>query len=78
MLQHGDVHGAMHMHPLAIVAAVLMIPTGFISLRGIILETGLPPPLPRWLRLVWYVFVGALCALWLARFAGYFGGPAPI
>jgi hypothetical protein len=77
MALRGDLHGAMHIHPLAIVAAVLMIPTGFIALRGIV-QTGLPPPLPRWLRLTWYAFVGALFALWLARFAGYFGGPAPI
>ena len=77
MAAHGDFRGAMHMHPLAIVAAVLMIPTAFIALRGVV-QTGMPPPLPRVLRFTWYVFVGFLIVLWLARFAGYFGGPVPI
>jgi len=77
MALHGDLHGAMHMHPLAIPAAVLIAPTAFIVLRGII-KHDLPPPLPRWLRLTWYAFVGALIALWVARFAGMFGGPVPI
>ena len=77
MMLRGDLRGAMHMHPLAIVAAVLMIPTGFIALRGIV-QTGLPPPLPRPLRYTWYAFVCLLIALWVVRFAGYFGGPVPI
>jgi len=77
MALQGDLHGAIHMHPLAIPAALLMIPTAILTLRGI-LVTGMAPPLPRWLKLVWYGFVGALIALWLARFAGMFGGPVPI
>lgn len=77
MAMRGDLGGAMHMHPLAIVAAVLMIPTAFIALRGIV-QVGVPPPLPPMLRRMWYVFVGLLLVLWIARFAGYFGGPVSI
>jgi hypothetical protein len=77
MALRGDLHGSFHIHPLAVPAAVLILPSAFIALRGIV-TTGIPAPLPRWLRLIWYVFVGALIALWLARFAGMFGGPVPI
>lgn len=74
---HGDFAGSFHMHPLALLVGVLMVPTGLIALRGIVRD-GVPAPLPKPLRWLWYVVVAALFAVWLARFAGYFGGPAPV
>ncbi|MBI2390243.1 MAG: DUF2752 domain-containing protein [Deltaproteobacteria bacterium] len=65
------------MHPLAMVAAVLAVPTAIVALRGIV-QTGNPPPLPRLLKGAWYVLVAALIVVWLARFAGHFGGPVAV
>jgi hypothetical protein len=73
----GDFAGSFHLHPLAMVVAAMMIPTGAIALRGMVRD-GVPSALPRPLRYAWYVVVAALFVVWLARFAGYFGGPAPI
>jgi hypothetical protein len=73
----GDLAGSWHMHPLAIPAALLMVPTTLFFARSIAREEP-APKLPRLLRGVWSVFVVALIALWIARFFGAFGGPAPI
>jgi hypothetical protein len=73
----GDWAGSLRMHPLAMVVGVLMVPSGLITLRGIVRE-GVPAPMPRPLRWIWYLVAGALVAVWLARFAGFFGGPVPI
>lgn len=35
-------------------------------------------PLDRWITLTGYVVLAVLFALWLARFAGYFGGPVAV
>jgi len=78
----GDLHGSLHMHPLAIPAALLLVPTLLVIARDMMPETTAgaeqPKPLPRPLRRAWTNFVALLFALWIARFFGAFGGPAPI
>ena len=83
-LLHGDVRAALHFHPLVFLLAPLFI--GFVGSAA--LELLEDPTKPRRLpRVRWnsrLLSVAALCVLvlslgvWLARFAGYFGGPVPV
>jgi len=84
-LVHGDVHGALHLHPLVFVIAPLFLgavaSAAFSYVRG---------PRPRsnavakpWLAtpLATALAMGLLAltlGVWVARFCGYFGGPAPV
>jgi hypothetical protein len=83
-LLHGDVTGALHFHPLVWLLAPLFI--GFVGASMLDLLRDRPSP-PRSSRIRWnarIVTVLAACLLvlsfgvWLARFAGYFGGPVPV
>ena len=74
---HGDWAGSLRLHPLAIPAVVLVVPSLTLIARSVA-RSDVPQRLPRPLRIAWTIFVVALFALWFARFAGYFGGPAPI
>jgi hypothetical protein len=65
------------MHPLAIPAALVSAPTVAWIVWTILNDTQ-GWPMPRPLRLTWRLLWVALIALWLARFAGMFGGPVPI
>ena len=81
---HGDVHGALHLHPLVWLLTPLF---GYFMLgvgRELLRDPAQPPPKPL---LAWHGraatrFFGAVLVLtlgvWLARFAGYFGGPVPV
>lgn len=83
-LLHGDVHTALHLHPLVWLLAPLFVAfTG-----GAVLELVRDPARPRrpsapfWTsRALSFV---ALCVLvltlgvWIARFAGFLGGPVPV
>jgi hypothetical protein len=82
-LLHGDVQGALRFHPL-----VLLISPLVAALLGVaLLDLSRDParPRPRWLRWKARTVTVAAAALltltfgvWLARFAGYFGGPVPV
>jgi hypothetical protein len=82
-LLHGDVRSALRFHPLVLLVAplvaVLASAAAFELLRG-----PRRPPKP-WLRLKARTVSAAAAALfvltlgvWLARFAGYLGGPVPV
>jgi len=83
-LLHGDVQAALHFHPLVFVLAPLFI--GFVGSAALeLLQDPTKPRRPP--RVSWngrLLSIAALCVLvlslgvWLARFAGYFGGPAPV
>ncbi len=73
----GDWVGSWKLHPLALPAVALIIPSLLLVSRSIAM--GDPArPLPRPLRAAWTVFFVVLFALWIVRFFGMFGGPAPI
>ena len=83
-LLHGNVRAALHFHPLVFLLAPLFI--GFMASAALELlrDPTKPrrPPLVRWNSRL--VSIAAACVLvlslgtWLARFAGYFGGPVPV
>jgi hypothetical protein len=83
-LLRGDVHAALHFHPLVWLLSPLFV--GFVGAATLELLRG-PKPLRRASRFNWSsrgVSVLAIFVLvvsfgvWLARFAGYFGGPVPV
>ncbi len=73
----GHLRESLAMHPLALVAVALVVPSFVVTIRSQ-RGDGFVPSLPRPLRLAWTAFVLLLIALWIARFAGYFGGPVPV
>jgi len=83
-LFHGNVRAALRFHPLVWLLSPLFI--GFVSAAMVELlrdpARPRPAPLVRWNSRL--MTIAALCLLvvtvgvWLARFAGYFGGPAPV
>ncbi len=82
-LLHGDLHAALRFHPLVLVLAPLMAVIAGRSLVEYV--RGTPPTPPErawWAGRTARWLAGALFALligvWLARFAGYFGGPVPV
>lgn len=73
----GDFATSMQLHPLAAPLLVLIVPSVLLVVRSVLL--GRPSePLPTPLRIAWHAAFAALIALWIARFFGLFGGPAPI
>lgn len=72
----GHLRESLAMHPLALISIALVVPSFFVIVRT--QRVGLVPTFPRALRLAWTSYVLLLIALWIARFAGYFGGPVPI
>jgi Protein of unknown function (DUF2752) len=84
-LLHGDMHGALRLHPLVWLLAplfALFAGSGVVELlRGPRLEAWQRSPI-RW-RGRAVTIAGALVLMltlgvWALRFAGYFGGPAPV
>ncbi len=84
-LLHGDVHGALHFHPLVWLLTplfVLFAGSGLVEL----LRTPQHGPWRaspiRWrgrtFNAIAAVVLAATLSVWLLRFAGYFGGPAPV
>jgi hypothetical protein len=75
---HGDFAAATHMHPLWFVVApalgALVIAEAIAFTRvgrwGVVLESS-------WVKRVGGVILAALLVVWIARFFGAFGGPAP-
>jgi len=83
-LLHGDVRAALHFHPLVFLLAPLFV--GFVGSAALELlrdpTKPRPPPRVRWnSRLLGVAALGVLVlslGVWLARFAGYLGGPVPV
>lgn len=77
-LVRGDLHEMLHMHPLS---PVILPVVGYITLRIAVRSLGFTWPerltwnieLPSW---VYSVAIVVLLGVWIARFAGYFGGPS--
>jgi len=73
-LLRGDVHTACALHPLVFVAAPAVV-------LGVLHATSSSPPSALRERLAAYaasVLLVLLVAVWLARFAGAFGGPVTL
>ena len=83
-LLHGDVAAALHFHPLVWLLTPVFV--AFVGMSGfeLLREPARPRAKPRinWLgRGPTLLALGLLVlslAVWLARFAGYFGGPVPV
>jgi hypothetical protein len=82
-LLHGDVHGAIALHPLA----PLFVPLVAVIVGKALVDyvRGSPPAPPErawWAgrASVWLAsaLLALLVGLWIARFAGYFGGPVAV
>lgn len=84
-LFHGDVHGALHFHPLVWLLTplfVLFVGSGLVELlRAPEREPWRASPI-RWRGPAFNVAAALVLtltlAIWALRFAGYFGGPAPV
>lgn len=84
-LLHGDVHGALHLHPLVWLLSplfVLFAGSGALELlRGSAVGPWRASPL-RWrgrsFNAAAVLVLSLTLGVWLARFAGFFGGPAPV
>ena len=74
---HGDFRTAFQLHPLAVPLLFLLVPSIYLVLRSVLLGRS-AEPLPGPLRNAWTVGILAMIALWILRFFGLFGGPAPI
>jgi hypothetical protein len=71
----GDWMGAFHMHPLWPVALAFV---AFAVAVELMQARGGRPALLRWRARFGIVLVIALLTVWVARFFGLFGGPAPV
>jgi hypothetical protein len=78
-MARGDFGEAAHLHPLVFVVAPLVLAVVVYTTRNYVL-TGrmLTRREPRWVWTVTYLLYAALFVLWIARFFGAFGGPAPV
>jgi hypothetical protein len=82
-LLHGELRAAVGFHPLAPLLVPLL---AFVFGKGLVdYARGTPPATPErawWARrgAVWLAsaLLGLLIAVWLARFAGYLGGPVAV
>lgn len=73
----GDWHASLLIHPLGVVSALIVVPSvAYAAMR--IARNQLTHAYPTWFRVLWHVLVIALYLLWILRFFGLFGGPAPI
>ncbi len=83
-LLHGDVRGAFHLHPLVWLLTPLFALFVGSALWQLLRDPSAPRAAPRmrWngpaLNVVAVLLLVVTLGVWLARFAGYFGGPAPV
>lgn len=76
LVLHGDLAGATAMHPLVWLAIPLGVGFVLLETRGYLRERRWGLALrPLWARVVAFAALGLLVLVWLARFAGLFGGP---
>jgi hypothetical protein len=83
-LLHGDVRRALHLHPLVLLLAPLVISVAAAAAWNLL---RLPRPSSRrhvqfangrTMTLLATVLLVLTIGVWLARFAGFFGGPVPV
>lgn len=83
-LLHGDVHHALAFHPLVLLVAPLVAGIALVTALDLLRDPGRPPRqyhLPVNGRIVSLAAAALLVltlGVWLARFAGYLGGPVPV
>jgi hypothetical protein len=83
-LLHGDLHAALHLHPLVWLLTPLFVSFMAIALWELLRDPSKPraPSRIRWhgrgTTLVASVVLVLTFGVWAARFAGYFGGPVPV
>jgi hypothetical protein len=83
-LLHGDVRAALRFHPLVLLIAPLVAVLFGAVLLDLLRDPSRPPRQPylRWRARHVSIAAAALLSLtfgvWLARFAGYLGGPVPV
>ena len=83
-LLHGNVHEALHLHPLVWLLTPLFVVSVAVALYQLIVDP--QPQTPRrrsfWsARIVTTIALGVFAltlGVWLLRFAGFFGGPVPV
>lgn len=74
----GHFSDATRMHPLWMIVVPFLAVLGTMHLRHQLTFGTLMPRAPRWVGIVGGVIVALLIIVWIARFFGAFGGPAPI
>jgi len=75
-----DFGGAYAIHPLVFVVVPMLGAWALLAAHAYV-RTGRPSPSPRAGRLFGWalpLLLAAMIALWIARFAGAFGGPVPV
>jgi hypothetical protein len=75
-----DLGGAFAIHPLVFVVLPMLGAWALLAAHAYV-TTGRPSPSPRAGRIfAWAlpILLAAMIALWIARFAGAFGGPMPV
>jgi len=83
-LLHGDVRGALHFHPLVLLLTPLVVSITAATAWNLLRAPGRKPrPQPafangRAVTALATVLLALTLAVWLARFAGFFGGPVPV
>jgi len=83
-LLHGDVRGALRLHPLVLLVSPLVALLSGAVVLDLLRDPAHPPRRPslRWSARQVNVAAGALLALmlgvWIARFTGHLGGPVPV
>jgi hypothetical protein len=83
-LLHGDVRGALHFHPLVLLLTPLVVLIAGTSAWNLLRAPGSPARRQaafsngRNVTVLATVLLALTLSVWLARFAGYFGGPVPV
>lgn len=80
----GDLHGALHYHPLVLVLAPLVAAIASVTIADLLRAPARGPSSHyllsnrRSVSIAAAVLLTLTLGVWLARFAGYLGGPVPV
>jgi hypothetical protein len=83
-LLHGDVRGALHLHPLVLLLTPLVVGAAAAAAWNLLRPSRPSPPNRatfangRAMTVLATVVLVLTVGVWLARFAGFFGGPVPV